>query len=49
MVLFTVALSLLIGVVLVRLGIYGRQRWLSFWGGSLVLAALVYLLVIWLG
>ena len=49
MVLFTVALSLLIGVVLARLGMYGRQRWLTFWGGSLVLAALIYLMVIWLG
>ncbi|MHB8346293.1 MAG: hypothetical protein ACYDHM_03755 [Acidiferrobacterales bacterium] len=49
MVLFTVVLSLLIGAVLVRLGMYGRQRWLVFWGASLVLAALIYIVAMWLG
>ena len=49
MVVFTVLMSLLIGVVLVRLGMYGRQRWLVFWGGTLVIAALAYLAAVWLG
>ncbi len=48
-VLFTVVLSLLIGAVLVRLGMYGRQRWLVFWGASLVLVAMIYIVAMWLG
>ncbi|MGA7799586.1 MAG: hypothetical protein WCC36_02150 [Gammaproteobacteria bacterium] len=44
MILFTAMLSLLIGVVLFVLGRRGRQRWLAFWGGSLVLASVIYLL-----
>ncbi len=49
MMLFTVLLSLLIGIVLVHLGLKGRQRWVAFWGATLVLAALVYLVAMWLG
>ncbi len=48
-VLFTVVLSLLLGIVLVRLSLYGRQRWLTFWAASLVLASLIYLVATWLG
>lgn len=44
MILFTAVLSLLIGVVLFVLGRRGRQRWLAFWGGSLVMASVVYLI-----
>jgi len=49
MVLFTVVLSLAIGVVLFGLSLYGRQRWLTFWSASLVLAALIYLVAMLLG
>ncbi|HKJ07475.1 MAG TPA: hypothetical protein VKA76_00150 [Gammaproteobacteria bacterium] len=44
MILFTAVLSLLIGVVLFVLGRRGRQRWLAFWGGSLVAASVIYLI-----
>ncbi len=43
MLLFTVVIGLLIGLVLVFLGRQGRQLWLVFWGGTLVVAALIYL------
>ncbi|MDA8364065.1 MAG: hypothetical protein M0Z84_09675 [Gammaproteobacteria bacterium] len=49
MMLFTVLLSLLIGAILVGLGRRGRQRWVVFWGGTLVLAALIYLVAVWVG
>ena len=41
--LFTVVLSLFIGVALVWLGRKGRQMWLVFWSGGLVIASIAYL------
>lgn len=41
-VLFTVALSLIIGAVLVWLGVKGRQRWLTIWSGGLIVACFAY-------
>lgn len=38
----TVALTLLIGVVLVGLGIFGKQRWLLIWGSITLVACAVY-------
>lgn len=49
MVVFTVVLSLAIGVILFGLSMRGRQRWLMFWSGSLVLVSLIYLAAILLG
>ena len=40
---FTAVFSLLTGVGFVIAGLRGRQRWLMFWGGGLVLASLAYL------
>ena len=49
MLVLTAVLGLLIGVVLFVLARYGRQGWLAFWGGSLVLASLIYLAALYLG
>lgn len=40
---FTAVFGLLTGIGFVIAGIKGRQRWLLFWGGGLVLASLSYL------
>jgi hypothetical protein len=40
---FTAVFSLLTGLIFIIAGIKGRQRWLMFWGGGLVLASLAYL------
>ena len=37
------AIALLVGVGLTVAGVRGRQIWLAFWGGTLVLASTVYL------
>lgn len=42
-------LGLLVGIVLVLAGRYGRQRWLAIWGATLVLASGVYIGALWLG
>lgn len=39
----SVLLGLLIGVILVLGGVRGRQYWIAIWGGSLVLASVIYL------
>lgn len=43
MLLFTVVIGLLVGVILVVLGLKGRQIWLVFWGGGLVIASILYI------
>lgn len=43
MLLFTVLLSLVIGVILTWLGVRGRQIWLATWSGGLIVASLAYL------
>lgn len=40
---FSAVFGLLAGSGFVIAGIKGRQRWLMFWGGGLVLASLGYL------
>jgi hypothetical protein len=32
-----------VGVILVVLGLKGRQIWLVFWGGGLVIASILYI------
>lgn len=39
----SVVLGLLIGAVLVWTGLHGRQYWIVWWGGTLVVASVVYL------
>lgn len=41
--LFTVIMSLVIGIVLTWVGYKGRQIWLTVWCGGLVIASVVYL------
>lgn len=38
----TVWLTLLIGIAFVVGGVYGRQRWLTIWGATTLLACAVY-------
>ena len=38
----TVWLTLIIGFVLLAGGIYGKQRWLKFWGWTTLFACAVY-------
>lgn len=38
----TVALTLLIGILLLVAGFYGKQRWLIFWGSTTLVACAVY-------
>jgi hypothetical protein len=45
----TVWLTLLIGIVFVAGGLWGRQRWLTFWGVLTLLACAVYYARGWLG
>ncbi len=47
--LFTAVLSLVIGAILLRLSMYGRQRWLIFWSGSLILVSLIFLIAMLVG
>ncbi len=39
----SVFLGLIIGVILVLVGMRGRQYWIAAWGGSLVVASVLYL------
>lgn len=41
----TVSYALLLGLGMVAAGYWGRQRWIAFWGLTLVLAAAAYLIV----
>lgn len=38
----TVALTLVIGMVLLGLGIFGKQRWLRIWGTTTLVACAIY-------
>ncbi len=38
----TVGLTLVIGVLLLIAGVYGKQRWLGFWGVTTLIACAVY-------
>lgn len=46
---FTAVIGLVAGVILTLLAYRGRQHWLLFWGGGLVLASIIYLVAIVLG
>lgn len=49
MTVFTAFIGLLIGLILTYAAKRGKQRWLLFWGGGLVIASLVYIAAILLG
>jgi hypothetical protein len=38
----TVALTLIIGLLALAAGRFGRQRWLTFWGGVTLMTCAVY-------
>ena len=38
----TVWFTLVCGIVLLGMGIYGKQRWLQFWGGLTIVCVAVY-------
>jgi hypothetical protein len=40
----TVSYSLLLGIAMVVVGLAARQRWIAFWGGTLVLASAAFLI-----
>ena len=40
----TVSYALLLGIGMVVVGRAARQRWLAFWGGTLVIASAAFLL-----
>lgn len=42
-------LGLIVGIILVLVGRYGRQRWLLVWGATLVLASGTYISALLLG
>ncbi len=46
---FEAGLGIVVGIVLVFIALRGRQRWLAIWGGSLVVAASLYLGALLLG
>lgn len=35
--------GLFVGIGFVLMGLRGRQRWMIFWGGGLVLSSIIYL------
>jgi hypothetical protein len=43
MILFTVAIGLVVGIILVWLARHGRQMWLLVWSVGLVLASIAYI------
>jgi hypothetical protein len=45
----TVWLTLLIGIIFIAAGLWGRQRWLTFWGLLTLLACAAYAARAWLG
>lgn len=40
----TVSYALLLGIGMVALGLAARQRWVAFWGGTLILASAAFLI-----
>ena len=46
---FAAIIGLVIGIVLSFVGVRGRQFWLMFWGGFLVLKSVVYIAAMTLG
>ncbi len=48
-VVLTVWLTLIIGIVFVVAGLYGRQRWLLIWGVVTLVACAIYFVWPWVG
>jgi len=44
MLVFTVLIALVVGVLLLALGRYGRQIWLMVWSAGLIVCSVLYLL-----
>lgn len=40
----TVSYSLLLGIAMVAVGLAARQRWIAFWGATLVIASAAFLI-----
>lgn len=40
----TVSYSLLLGIAMVVVGLAAHQRWIAFWGGTLVIASAAFLI-----
>jgi hypothetical protein len=38
----TVWFTLICGILLLGMGLYGKQRWLQFWGGLTIVCVAVY-------
>lgn len=38
----TVWFTLVCGIILLGMGVYGKQRWLQFWGGLTIVCVAVY-------
>ncbi|MDH5407909.1 MAG: hypothetical protein OEZ33_06420 [Gammaproteobacteria bacterium] len=47
--LFAVVIGFFIGIALTYLAVRGKQRWLLFWGGGLVLVSIVYFVAFAMG
>ena len=45
----TAGYALLLGVAFVFFGLRGRQRWIAFWGVTMVLAGLAYFVALLAG
>ena len=45
----TAGYTLLLGVAFVYFGLRGRQRWIAFWGATMVIAGMAYLIALLLG
>ena len=45
----TAGYTLLLGVAFILFGLRGRQRWVAFWGATMVLAGAAYMIVLLLG
>lgn len=39
----TAVISLVIGIIFVVAGYYGKQRWIVFWGGGQVIVSFIYI------
>jgi hypothetical protein len=45
----TAGYTLLLGVAFILFGLRGRQRWVAFWGVTMVLAGSAYMIALLLG
>lgn len=45
----TAGYTLLLGVAFIYFGLRGRQRWIAFWGGTMVLAGALYMIALLAG